>query len=482
MKLKIWIYFLFSSQFLSGLFLNAQNVFKKNYSWTFEQNAKKVIVTSDSNFVVVTTTGANGGNQAIISIIKINQKGDSLWIHDAFMNYDANLYSIRECSNHDLLLSGTTASDSLPGNDIWLLKINSTGNPIWFNIIPSQAIIWDIDGMEVSSSGIIHLCAHSSNTGEHIISTDSLGNLIKWLSLNHTIYFERGSLLQQPNGKINFLGHRLITSFANREIRIFNISSLGDTSNSRLLFKTDSIYGPGDCFFDSSYNLNFFGNIAPNNLNCLARYDTLGNLLILKKFKGLDYYGTTYSIESLSGCNDGGYILSGSKVANPFSTKYNGFLFRFDANGDSIWLNRFYGGNTKTIFRDAKQAKDGGFIAVGFEEYPNFLIQAVVYKTDTLGLMLPSFTYENSIEENYLHLFPNPARERTTVHYSGKKATAIHIYNLQGEEVKHEIIASNSQTNVAASLSLSELPPGFYFCQIKNAESVLAVKKLIVVQ
>lgn len=459
----------------------AQFSFKKAYSWTYEQNARKCLVASDGNYIVVTGTGNNGGNPSVVSILKLNPMGDSIWVFDAYLNHDANLFDIRETSNHDFIICGSKSSDSLPGIDVWILKLNAQGNSQWYRNVPSQKEISIMDGIEIENTGNIHIAAHSINSGEHIITFDPLGNLLNWFTLNPLIYFPRGSLIAQPNGIIKFIGHKPITSFSNRQVILFSLNGNGDTIGSRVFFVTDSIYGPLGCFYDSSYNLNFIGSILPNYENCIVKYDTLGNLLSIKKFNGLEAFGNNYTIESFKGCSDGGYILSGSKIATPLSNNYCGFLFRFDANGDSLWLNRFYGGTTKTIFRDGSETPDGGFLACGYEEFSSFLIQAVVYKTNSQGLMLGTVRNEKNTENTYLHIFPNPSSGNTSLHFKGNELnTTLEIHNSLGQVVFTKILEAN---DVRLNVNTSLFSAGIYFCKLKNSQgAILLSKKLVVIE
>lgn len=103
----------------------------KNYGGSNWDLAHSVIETPDSGYIMVGETYSFGNGNNDIYILKTNKNGDSLWskVYGGFQNDVAN--DISNVHDGNFLITGTTSSFGKGKDDIYIIKINNTGDTLW---------------------------------------------------------------------------------------------------------------------------------------------------------------------------------------------------------------------------------------------------------------------------------------------------------------------------------------------------------------
>ena len=217
------------------------------------------------------------------------------------------------------IITGTTESFGNGGRDIYLIKTDANGDSLWTTTF--GGLVFDVGN-----------CVQQTTDGGYIImgGTDSFGNgdrdayLIKtdgngveqWNQTFGGSKFDLGNSVQQTND-----GGYIVTG---------RTASLGAGSLDVYLLKTD---GNGDSLWTKT-----FGGSA---------FDL----------------GT-----SVKQTPDGGYIISGG--TNSFGNgERDVYLIKTDGNGTELW-NKTFGGSSVDIANSLQLTSDGGYIIIGFTEYP----------------------------------------------------------------------------------------------------------------
>ncbi len=96
----------------------------------------------------------------------------------------------------------------------------------------------------------------------------------------------------------------------------------------------------------------------------------------------------------------------------------------------------------------------------------------------------PWFVGMNEYEKNeqlLLNVFPNPAKENTTIRYKLEKRSdvALEIFDLFGKKVYQNSIQGNEAGSHAEQISIVNFPDGVYYVRV-NAEGKIATKKIVV--
>jgi hypothetical protein len=120
----------------------------------------------------------------------------------------------------------------------------------------------------------------------------------------------------------------------------------------------------------------------------LARYDSGGNRLWLKTYRG-NGYSNGHCVKEVSG---GGFIIAGeTKSKNGYD--HDVYVVRTDAKGGQLWEQTF-GGERCEYAWSVQQTKDGGFIlAGGTESFGAGIYDVYLIKLDASGKALWEKTY-----------------------------------------------------------------------------------------
>lgn len=305
----------------------------------------------DSNIIVVCGSTESGDgdinnhdNWFDFWIIKLNTSGDILWNNCYGGSDDEQAVSIVKTFDNGFALTGYTKSNDhdVSGrhgtssfHDIWVMKIDSTGNLLWQKCLGgsysenSTAIIETIDkgfivtGETESSDGDIQ--NSHGDVDSWVVKLDSLGNIL-WAKT------------------IGGSGPETITSCK-------------ETSDGEII-----VAG-----YENSLNMDFqncSGGIT-SDAWC-AKLDSTGNLLWLNCYGGsssdgfykilIDQFNNIYGIGG-SSSNDGD-VSGGYGVTDYWLTK-------IDFNGNLIW-SKCYGGSNYDFSNDATFSIDNGIILTGF--------------------------------------------------------------------------------------------------------------------
>ncbi|HSD62374.1 MAG TPA: hypothetical protein VLB50_01215, partial [Ignavibacteriaceae bacterium] len=121
----------------------------------------------------------------------------------------------------------------------------------------------------------------------------------------------------------------------------------------------------------------------------IVKVNSSGNQIWNKNYGG-DYWQRLNAIEPTS---DGGFIAAGDiHITYGDTTSQDGWLVKFDANGDTLWTRNF-GGSQVDIFRSVQQTTDGGYIIVGEREpYWSSGYRAWLVRTDDNGNIVSNNT------------------------------------------------------------------------------------------
>ena len=156
------------------------------------------------------------------------------------------------------------------------------------------------------------------------------------------------------------------------------------------------------------------------------------------------------------------------------------FLYCFNDNGDSLWFKKFSSTDTtaKTEFYDVIATADSGILACGQILFSNGQQKSYLVKLDANGNLYNPLNVVEKKKQTYLHLYPNPASNYTSIHYMGvNKNSVLAITNLQGQEVYKKKLESNDERLI---INLEMFAEGFYICTISKDGRTLENKKLVI--
>jgi hypothetical protein len=138
----------------------------------------------DGGYIAAGATNSLGSVRSYL--IKTNSTGDMQWSKTYGGNFHTEFFSVDPTSDGGYILSGTVDSTGIQYGDVYLLKIDSGGNPLWSKTFGGSKQEWGNCVLQTTDGGYI-IGGFSNSFGVavedfYLIKTDIAGNLI-WSKL-----------------------------------------------------------------------------------------------------------------------------------------------------------------------------------------------------------------------------------------------------------------------------------------------------------
>ncbi len=238
-------------------------------------------------------------------------------------------------------ISGDKTENSNGQIDIWIVKIDGSGNIMWQNTIGGAGDDFLISLKQTSDGGYIIGASSDSNiSGDK--TENSRGGLDYWilkLDTSGNIAWQKTYGGNQPEFDTYIVeaadGGYFVGGYSDSDVS-------GD--------KTDPTNGQRDYW---ALKLNSSGNIVWQN--------SIGGSLVDRP-------------QAAFQTNDGGYIIGGFSFSGISGDKTevsqgvsDNWLVKLDGDGNVQW-NKTYGGNDSDVLRDMLQTADGGYLVGGYSK------------------------------------------------------------------------------------------------------------------
>jgi len=259
-------------------------------------------------------------------------------------------FSVVACSSGGFAIAGLTASYGAGDLDMWLIRTDANGQPLW-NRTYGGEYTDDADSVIECSDGGFALVGYTGfATGDldlWVVKTDGDGNQI-WNCTFGGVYVDEGTAIVECAG-----GGFAISGTT------FSFDAGGDPIHDGFLLRVDAN-----------------GNRLWNQTYGAAKADIL---------------------RAIVKCDATGFALAG--VTTSYGGVSDAWLVRTDANGNALW-NRTYGGDRSDEARSLVRCADGGFAMAGCSaSYAGFDADAWLIRTDAAGNHLWNRTYGGPDEE-----------------------------------------------------------------------------------
>ncbi|MFC2084357.1 T9SS type A sorting domain-containing protein [Bacteroidota bacterium] len=212
----------FGDEFSTDLFIikvsaDGNVIWEKTYGGSGGESVNEIIRTNDGGYVMVGTTGSYGAGSFDVYIVKINASGNLVWEKTFGGTGDEEGNDIVELNDGSFAISGYTVSFGAGAKDFLLLNVNSSGDEVWYNVY--GGIYQDVASNIVTTGNEIIAMGYISQSTQrrsfNIIMTDLDGNLIKQVSA--------------PSGKVGVGANDAIV---NNEGNLLIVGSSGSYSSS----------------------------------------------------------------------------------------------------------------------------------------------------------------------------------------------------------------------------------------------------------
>lgn len=464
---------------------SGQLVWEKSYSAGASPYINTMTIDQQQNFVIAGSANPEFRNAYLL---KLNSKGGKRWLktYNFFFNGQAiNKIITLKDGNYLTIGTSTTTGSTLPdylgGNDMWVMKLDTSGTVLWQYRYGGTASDYGYDIAELKNGNIVLVGSTDSQSGDiknpkgksdaWVLLIDPQGTILKSNCYGSAENEEGRSFLELPDGTF-MIGGRGNKTF------IPNSSQI----TTKMLLKLDN---RDSVEWKKSFGDNFTQQIqvilmdGPDRLLAIDAVSSRGYLTSLDLKGNILWTKRTDNIRGVAKRGDA-YVLAGDWFtdATPYDyilTKTCGNLFdtivvrgrSLSARGRDLsfqWVDCQTGqaleGDTFSLLQPKKDGhykvivKRGG-CADTSRCYPVFSTSAELEPLTNEGFSIQ----------------PNPAEHYVTI--LGHGDFFLHIYTGQGQEIGQYSLKDQ------ATLSVQELPRGLYLFELISAGKTLRHKILI---
>ncbi len=358
--------------FVSGLLGQApgDTLWTKTYGGVDIDSGTSVQQTTDGGYIVTGTTENFGAGGNDVWLIKTNTSGDTLWTKTYGGTNDDLGQSVQQTTDGGYIVAGWTKSSSFC-NLGYLIKTDSDGDTLWTKILGDDGFIkftefysvqQTTDGGYVAAG--FTTCYGAGGYDVYLIKTDSNGDTL-WTNTYGGAGADQGwSVQQTTDGGYIVAGFTESYAIGNLDVYLVKTDSNGDT----LWTKTYGGTGYEKGFSarqtsDGGYIVGGYTGTADmySRDMYLIKTDSNGDTLWTKI-----YGGATGDEESrlVIQTSDGGYIATGS-TASYGAGSHDVYLLKTDSDGDTLWTGT-YGGTGFDYGYSVQQITGGGYIVAGY--------------------------------------------------------------------------------------------------------------------
>jgi hypothetical protein len=384
MKTKNLLFALFFMIFLTET-ASPQLTFQKIIGGTGADFGTVISPTTDGGYILVGTTASFGAGGDDIYLIRLDHNGDTLWTRTYGGSDDETGLSVKQTADGGFIISGDSKSFGANGKDVYLVKTDPLGNPVWSKLFGSSGNDYGNSVLQTSDGG--YLVAGSSsdlgagNYDAYFIRTDANGGML-WTKTYGGPLEDDGNFVQQTSdGGFVLVGTTASYGAGGYDAYVVKTNATGGV----LWQKTYG--GAGDDYgfsirqtADGGYILNGATNsFGAGGFDCyLLKTDSNGVVAWSKT------YGSTNTdlCNGVLQTNDGGYIFVGQSFG--FGTASDIYLVKTNDAGDTLWT-KIYGGAGYEFESCILQTSDGGYLISGGEESFGTSRNIYLVKTDSNG-------------------------------------------------------------------------------------------------
>ena len=370
--------------FFISIDLNAQNIFQKTFGGIGADYGYSVTQTTDGGYIVsgFTSIGSFAGD---IYLIKTDSLGDTLWTRTFGGTGSEGGISVQQTTDGGYIIAGYTNS-FVTNMQVYVIKTDGNGDSLWtktiggVNLDSGNSIQQTIDGGYIISG-----TTNSSGGGNmdvYLIKINPSGNAI-WAKSYGVGNIEYGYSAEQTtdSGYIIVGGNNTFTT--DYDIYLIKTDVNGDTIWTKTFGGIGGDWGysirqtTDGGYIIAGWTVSFGAGVADVYL---IKTDANGDSLWTKTFGGIDSE-QGYSIQQTT---DGGYVITGS--TNSFGAgSLDVYLIKTDPNGNLHWAKTF-GGTDEDYGYGVHQTADGGYIITGYTySFGSGNKDVYLIKTDSLG-------------------------------------------------------------------------------------------------
>ena len=467
--MKYVIFFTFVCVLLTIQYLPAQapdTLWTKTYGGSGWDNSHCVQPTSDGGYIIAGFTESFGNGTRELWMVKTDQYGDTSWTKTLGGSGEENAYCVQQTSDNGYIIAGQTNSYGLGNYDVYLLKLDETGDAVWTKTYGGENSDYARE-IKITSDGGYVLCGATSGNA-WILKTNSVGDT-SWTTIITGPQAEVAESIYQTNDG-GYIVVGATGAFGVADVLLIRLNSQGDS----LWAKTFG--GPGYDWGHSVVQTGDGGYVicgVTSGEGWMMKTDTMGDTVWTTTI-----FGPQANIAaSICQTTDGGYIVAGA-------ADDNGWLSKTDATGSLLW-SKNWGGINQEWLLSVQSTSDGGYVATGFtSSFGAGNRDAWLLKIGPETTHLIKNDQETVKDRFDLHQnYPNPFNPTTTIEFDLPKTSnvTLKIFNILGEEVTTLVSDRLSAGSYSYEWDANNLASGVYLYRLET-QGFVETKKMILMK
>jgi len=346
----------------------------KTYGGTLDDEGAELLSiheTSDGGYIVLGSTRSFGAGDRDFWILKLTSSGDIEWQRTYGGRFRDSAWSIQKTSDGGYIVAGATESFGAGDADIWILKLTSSGDIEWQRTYGGTN--WDgVPYIQEAGDGGYIVAGGTESFGAGggdiwVLKLDSSGD-IEWQRTYGGSLGDGGCRLQLTNDG-GYIVAAITESFGagSNDLWILKLTSFGDIEWQRTY---------GGIYWEWATDIKLTSDGGYIVSGATLEFGRYGNFLILKLTSSGDIewqraYGGGFMDYpwSIQQTIDGGYIVAGYTESFDQQNRWLDIsVLKLTSSGDIEW-EETYGGGVDDLAWSIQQTSDGGYIVAG-STYP----------------------------------------------------------------------------------------------------------------
>jgi hypothetical protein len=334
--------------------------------------SSSIIQTKSGGYALTGKTYPNGGDVAGVYVVNLDSTGNINWTKTISGKYDESGNSIIQSRDGGYALTGETYSSDFSGQDVYVVKLDAAGNINWTKSVGGMddefgySIVQINDGSYFITGATSSIGAEGENV--YVVKIDSTGN-IKWKRTIDGPKFSHGSsIILTSDGGYAIGGYREASADAHENTIHYDFSIIKlDSAGNVKWNKTIGGAGSKSTYSmvqtkDGGYAITgAIDSSAVNNQDVyVVKLDTAGNSQWTKTIGGASKDVGAAIIQT----QDGGYAITGATKSSGAGS-FDVYAIKLDAIGKVIWTKTI-GGEGDDEGESIVQTSDGGYAIGGF--------------------------------------------------------------------------------------------------------------------
>ncbi len=337
----------------------------KTYGGTGEDKASSVQQTEDGGYIVTGSTSSYGAGDKDIWILKLDVSGNVEWQKTFGGSGVDEASAVLQTAEGGFIVAGHTSSFGAGKNDAWILKLDKDGNVQWQKTYGGAEDDEAYSIQQTSDSGYIVAGSTASFGVEKmdawILKLGADGQ-IEWQKTFGGSEDDSAHDVQQlSDGSYIFAGTTASFGAGKKDVWVLKLGTDGKPEWQ----KTFGTKEDEEAYLirqtsDEGYIIGGWTKTYGDVDAWIVKIDSVG-IVKWQKAYGADKEDRIYSVRQTG---DGKYIAAGS--TDSFGAgKKDAWILRLDGNGNILW-QKIFGGNEDDEAVSAEPTLDGGFILAGW--------------------------------------------------------------------------------------------------------------------